>query len=66
MSIVIVSRRALSTMGTYRMRSQNWNEKRNAITETEVKSVLADGVARAKAVSNQTIENVRKAIGIAL
>ena len=41
-------------------------EKRNAITETEVKSVLADGVARAKAVSNQTIENVRKAIGIAL
>jgi len=32
MSIVIVSRRALSTMGTYRMRSQNGNEKRYAIT----------------------------------
>jgi len=32
MSIVIVSRCALSTMGTYRMRSQNGNEKRNAIT----------------------------------
>ena len=32
MSIVIVSRRALSTMGTYRMHSQNGNEKRYAIT----------------------------------
>ena len=33
---------------------------------TPAVGVLADGVARAKAVSNQTIENVRKAIGIAL
>ena len=41
-------------------------EKRNSITEYEVKAVLADGVARAKAVSNKTIENVRKAVGIAL
>lgn len=41
-------------------------EKRNSITDDEVKAVLADGVARAKAVSNQTLANVRKAIGIAL
>jgi tryptophanyl-tRNA synthetase len=41
-------------------------EKRNAITDEDVKAVLADGVARAKEVSNKTIENVRKAIGIAL
>ncbi len=41
-------------------------EKRNSITDEDVKAVLADGVARAKAVSNKTIENVRKAIGIAL
>jgi tryptophanyl-tRNA synthetase len=41
-------------------------EKRNAITDEEVKAVLADGVTRAKAVSNQTIQNVRTAIGINL
>jgi tryptophanyl-tRNA synthetase len=41
-------------------------EKRNAITDEMVKAVLQDGVTRAKAVSNQTIENVRTAIGIAL
>lgn len=41
-------------------------EKRNSITDEYVKAVLADGVVRAKAVSNKTIENVRKAIGIAL
>ena len=41
-------------------------EKRNAITTEDVQTVLADGVARAKVVSNKTIQNVRKAIGIAL
>jgi tryptophanyl-tRNA synthetase len=41
-------------------------EKRNNITDEDVKAVLADGVARAKTVSNQTLANVRKAIGIAL
>jgi tryptophanyl-tRNA synthetase len=41
-------------------------EKRNAITDDMVKAVLEDGVARAKQVSNQTIEKVRTAIGIAL
>jgi tryptophanyl-tRNA synthetase len=41
-------------------------EKRNSISDDDVRAVLADGVARAKQVSNRTIENVRKAIGIAL
>ena len=41
-------------------------ERRNSITDTEVKAVLADGVARAKAVSNQTLQSVRTAIGISL
>lgn len=41
-------------------------EKRNSITDDEVKAVLADGVARAKTISNKTLERVRKAIGIAL
>lgn len=41
-------------------------EKRNGITEEEVKQVLANGVTRAKKISNQTIEKVRKAVGIAL
>jgi tryptophanyl-tRNA synthetase len=41
-------------------------ERRNSITDTEVKAVLADGVARAKAVSNQTLQSVRTAIGITL
>jgi tryptophanyl-tRNA synthetase len=41
-------------------------EKRNSITDDEVKQVLAEGVMRAKEVSNQTIKEVREAIGIAL
>lgn len=41
-------------------------EKRNNITDEDVRAVLADGVVRAKLISSQTIENVRKAIGIAL
>jgi tryptophanyl-tRNA synthetase len=41
-------------------------EKRNAITDEAVKSVLADGVARAQAVSHETIKRVRDAIGISL
>lgn len=39
-------------------------EKRNSITDDNVRAVLADGVARAKEVSNETIARVRKAIGI--
>jgi tryptophanyl-tRNA synthetase len=41
-------------------------EKRNAITDEDVKAVLADGVTRAKTVSNRTLEKVRQTIGIAL
>ena len=41
-------------------------ERRNSITDAEVKAVLTDGVARAKAVSNQTLQGVRTAIGITL
>ena len=41
-------------------------EKRNSITDEEVKAVLADGVARAKEVSNDTLSKVRTAIGITL
>ncbi len=41
-------------------------EKRNAITDEDVRAVLADGVTRAKKVSNKTILNVRKAVGIAI
>jgi tryptophanyl-tRNA synthetase len=41
-------------------------EKRNSITDEDVKAVLADGVARAKIVSNKTLEKVRQAVGIAL
>jgi hypothetical protein len=41
-------------------------DRRNSITDDEVKAVLGDGVARAKIVSNETIEKVRSAIGIAL
>ena len=41
-------------------------DRRNSITDDEVKAVLADGVARAKTVSNETIAKVRSAIGIAL
>jgi tryptophanyl-tRNA synthetase len=41
-------------------------EKRNNITDEDVKAVLADGVARAKIVSNKTLEKVRQVVGIAL
>ena len=41
-------------------------ERRNAISDEDVKVVLNDGVARAKAVSNQTLQRVRTAIGISL
>jgi len=41
-------------------------ERRNAITEDDVKSVLKDGVERAKATSNVTLKKVRTAIGIEL
>jgi tryptophanyl-tRNA synthetase len=41
-------------------------EKRDNISDEEVKAVLAAGVIRAKAISNKTLENVRKAVGIAL
>lgn len=40
--------------------------KRNSITDDEVRQVLADGVARAKLLSHATMEKVRMAIGIAL
>lgn len=40
--------------------------RREAITDAEVESVLADGVAKAKLVSNQTIKRVRDAVGIGL
>ena len=40
--------------------------RRDSITDEEVKAVLADGVIRAKAVSNTTLQKVRVAIGIAL
>jgi tryptophanyl-tRNA synthetase len=40
--------------------------KRSIITDAEVKAVLADGVARAKSVSNNTLQKVREAIGITL
>jgi tryptophanyl-tRNA synthetase len=38
--------------------------RREAITDEEVKAVLADGVARAKVVSTPVLERVRSAIGI--
>ena len=41
-------------------------ERRDNITDEQVKAVLRDGVARAKAVSNTTLRKVRTAIGIAL
>ena len=41
-------------------------ERRDNITDEQVKVVLQDGVARAKAVSNATLQKVRTAIGIAL
>jgi tryptophanyl-tRNA synthetase len=41
-------------------------EKREAITDEEIMTVLATGVKRAKEISNQTIQSVRSGIGIAL
>ena len=41
-------------------------ERRDSITDDQVKQVLADGVARAKSVSHQTMNKVRTAIGINL
>ena len=41
-------------------------ERRDNITDEQVKAVLRDGVARAKAVSNATLQKVRTAIGVAL
>jgi tryptophanyl-tRNA synthetase len=41
-------------------------EKRNNLTDEYVKQVLADGVARAKVISNATLARVRNAIGISL
>jgi tryptophanyl-tRNA synthetase len=41
-------------------------EKRNSITDDEVKEVLADGVTRAKMISSNTLKKVRDAIGISL
>jgi len=40
--------------------------RRDAITDEQVKEVLADGVKRAKVTSNKTINQVRTAIGINL
>jgi len=40
--------------------------KRDQISDDDVRAVLADGVARAKEVSNQTLKRVRDAIGITL
>ncbi len=41
-------------------------ERRNKITDEEIKAVLADGVRRAKETSNKTLTKVRQAIGIDL
>ena len=41
-------------------------EHRSKITDEQVKTVLADGVARAKSVSGKTLTKVRGAIGITL
>lgn len=41
-------------------------EKRNLITDEDVKIVLADGVKKAKAVSSETLKRVRDAIGISI
>lgn len=41
-------------------------ERRNAISDDDVKAVLRDGVAKAKEVSNVTMVRVREQIGIAL
>lgn len=39
-------------------------DKRNLITDEDVKAVLADGVSNAKKISNKTLNRVRDAIGI--
>lgn len=41
-------------------------EKRDSISNDDVKAVLADGVKRAREVSHQTLDRVRHAIGISL
>ncbi len=41
-------------------------ERRDEISDEDVKAVLADGVARAKETSNLTLDKVRSAIGISL
>lgn len=41
-------------------------ERRNKITDEEIKAVLTDGVRRAKETSNKTLTKVRQAIGIDL
>lgn len=41
-------------------------EKRDSISDDDVKAVLADGVKRAKETSHVTLERVRSAIGISL
>lgn len=41
-------------------------ERRNKITDEEIKAVLADGVRRARETSNKTLTKVRQAIGIDL
>jgi tryptophanyl-tRNA synthetase len=41
-------------------------ERRNEITDAQVRTVLADGVSRAKAISHETINRVRQTIGISL
>jgi len=40
--------------------------KRELITDDEIRTVLADGAKRAKAISNPMIEKIRKAVGISL
>ncbi len=41
-------------------------ERRNAITDADVRAVLADGLERAKAISTPVLARVRQAIGISL
>jgi tryptophanyl-tRNA synthetase len=41
-------------------------EKRDAISDDDVRSVLANGAVRAKEISNQTLSRVRTAIGVTL
>jgi tryptophanyl-tRNA synthetase len=41
-------------------------ERRDSITDEDVKAVLANGIVRAKTVSNNTLDRVRTAIGITI